>query len=71
MKNNIQDIKNKIQQAFGKYTFIEDGHYYLCNGKKVGISTTKLISQYEQKFDSDTISQQVADKKGISQQEVL
>ena len=71
MKNNIEDIKNKIQKAFGKYTFIEKGHYYLCNGKRVGISTTGLISQYEQKFDSDTISQQVADKRGISQQEVL
>ena len=71
MKNNLEDIKNKIQQVFGKYTFIEDGHYYLCNGKRVGISTTGLISQYEQKFDSDTISQQVADKKGITQQEVL
>ena len=71
MKNNIEDIKNKIQQAFDKYAFIEDGHYYLCNGKRVGISTTGLISQYEQKFDSDIISQQVADKRGISQQEVL
>ena len=71
MKNNIEDIKNKIQQAFGKYTFIENGHYYLCNGKRVEISTTGLISQYEQKFDSDTISQMVANKKGISQQEVL
>ena len=71
MDNNIEDIKNKIQQVFGKYTFIEDGHYYLCNGKRVGISTTGLISQYEQEFDSDTISQQVADKRGISQQEVL
>jgi hypothetical protein len=71
MKNNIEDIKNKIKEVFGKYTFIEDGHYYLCNGKRVGISTTGLISQYEQEFDSDTISQQVADKRGISQQEVL
>lgn len=71
MKNNIEDIKNKIQQTFGKYTFIEDGHYYLCNGKRVGISTTGLISQYEQEFNSDTISQQVADKRGISQREVL
>lgn len=71
MKNNIEDIKNKIQQAFGKYTFIEDGHYYLCNGKRVGISTTGLISQYEQEFDSNTISQMVANKRGISQQEVL
>ena len=71
MKNNLQDIKDKINQAFGKYTFIENGHYYLCNGKRVGISTTGLISQYEQEFDSDTISQQVASKRGISQQEVL
>lgn len=66
-----EEILQRIEKAFGKYSFIEDGHYYLCNGKRVGISTTGLISQYEQEFDSDTISQQVADKKGISQQEVL
>ena len=71
MKNNLEEIKNKIQQAFGKYTFIENGHYYLCNGKRVGISTTGLIGQYEQEFDKDTISQMVANKRGISQQEVL
>ena len=65
------EILKRIQQAFGKYTFIENGHYYLCNGKRVGISTTGLIGQYENHFDSETISQQVADKKGISQQEVL
>ena len=71
MKNDISNIKNKIKEVFGKYTFIENGHYYLCNGKRVGISTTGLISQYENHFDSETISQQVADKRGISQQEVL
>lgn len=71
MKNEINAIKNKIKEVFGKYTFIENGHYYLCNGKKVGISTTGLIGQYENHFDSETISQQVADKRGISQQEVL
>ena len=71
MKNNLEDIKIKIQQAFSKYTFIENGHYYLCNGKRVGISTTGLIGQYEQEFDKDTISQMVANKRGISQQEVL
>ena len=71
MKNSVENIKSKIKEAFGKYTFIEDGHYYLCNGKRVGISTTGLFGQYEQKFDSDTISQQVADKRGVSQQEIL
>ena len=71
MKNDINVIKTKIKEVFGKYTFIEDGHYYLCNGKRVGISTTGLIGQYENHFDSETISQQVANKRGISQQEVL
>ena len=68
MKNDINVIKTKIKEVFGKYTFIEDGHYYLCNGKRVGISTTGLIGQYENHFDSETISQQVANKRGISQQ---
>lgn len=71
MKNDIINIKNKIKEVFGKYTFVENGHYYLCNGKRVGISTTGLISQYENHFDSETISEQVANKRGISQQEVL
>ena len=71
MKNEIDVIKSKIKEVFGKYTFIEDGHYYLCNGKRVGISTTGLIGQYENHFDSETISEQVANKRGVSQQEIL
>ena len=65
------EIIQKIQQAFGKYTFVENGHYYLCDGKKVGISTTGLIHQYVNKFDSEKISQQVANKRGVSQYEIL
>ena len=71
MKNNIENIKNKIKEAFGKYTFIENGHYYLCNGKRVGISTTGLISQYEQEFDSESTSLMVAQKQGVTQSQVL
>lgn len=66
-----EEILQRINEVFGKYEFIEDGHYYLCNGKRVGISTTGLIGQYENEFDSETISQMVANKRGISQQEVL
>ena len=65
------EIQLKIKEVFGKYDFVEEGHYYLCNGKRVGISTTGLIGQYENHFDSETISQQIANKRGISQQEVL
>ena len=38
-----REIKKELDRAFGKYEFVEDGHYYLCNGKRVGISTTGLI----------------------------
>ena len=71
MKSEINNIKNRIKEVFGKYSFIEEGHYYLCNGERVGISTTGLIGQYENHFDSETISEQVANKRGVSQQEIL
>lgn len=71
MNKKVIEIRNKIKEVFGKYEFIENGHYYLCNGKRVGISTTGLIAQYENEFDKETISKQVAEKRGISQGEVL
>ena len=66
-----EEILQRINEVFGKYEFIEDGHYYLCNGKRVGISTTGLIGQYENEFDSETISKQVAEKRGKTQREIL
>ena len=71
MNNNIKMIKERIQQAFSKYSFVEEGHYYLCNGKRVEISTTGLIALYENEFDKETISQQKANDRGISQNEIL
>jgi len=67
----IEEIKQELNRAFGKYEFIEDDHYYLCNGKRVGISTTWLIHQYSQEFDSETIAQRVANKRRITPDEVL
>ena len=66
-----KEILQRIYKAFGKYTFIEDGHYYLCNGKRVEISTTGLIALYENEFDKETISLQKANDRGISQSEIL
>ena len=67
----IEQIKQELNRAFGKYEFVEDGHYYLCNGKRVGISTTGLIHQYSQEFDSETIAQRVATKRNVSVDEIL
>ena len=66
----LEEVKQKLK-VFDKYKFFENGHYYTYEDKQVGISVTKYISQFENEFDSDTLSQKVADKDGISQFEVL
>lgn len=67
MKNEII----KELQYFNGIKFHEEQHFYTLNDYKFGISATSLIETYAQKFDSDIISQMVANKRGISQQEVL
>ena len=66
----LEEVKQKLK-VFDKYKFFENGHYYTYKDKKVGVSVTKYISQFENEFDSNTLSQKVADKDGISQFEVL
>ncbi|MDY5929675.1 MAG: AAA family ATPase [Candidatus Onthovivens sp.] len=66
----LQKVKQKLK-VFDKYKFFENGHYYTYKDKQVGISVTKYISQFENEFDSNTLSQKVANKNGISQFEVL
>ena len=67
MKNNII----KELQYFKGIEFHEEEHFYTLNDYRFGISATSLIETYAQEFDSDGISQMVANKRGISQQEVL
>ena len=66
----LEEVKQKLK-VFDKYKFFENGHYYTYKDKRVGISVTKYISQFENEFDSNALSQKVADKDGISQFEVL
>ena len=66
----LEEVKQKLK-VFDKYKFFENEHYYTYKDKRVGISVTKYISQFENEFDSNTLSQKVADKDGISQFEVL
>ena len=67
-------MKNKIineLQYFKGIEFHEKQHFYTLDNYRFGISATSLIETYGQEFDSDSISQMVANKRGISQQEVL
>lgn len=67
MKN---EIINELQYFKG-IEFHEEEHFYTLDDYRFGISATSLIETYAQQFDSDSISQMVANKRGISQQEVL
>ena len=58
-------------QFFKGIDFHEEEHFYTLNDYRFGISATSLIETYAQEFDSDGISQMVANKRGISQKEVL
>ena len=67
MKN---EIINELQY-FKDIEFHEEEHFYTLDDYRFGISATSLIETYAQEFDSDSVSQMVANKRGISQQEVL
>ena len=67
-------MKNKIieeLQYFKGVEFHEKQHFYTLKNYKFNCSVTQLIETYTQEFDSDSVSQMVANKRGISQQEVL
>ena len=67
MKNEII----KELQYFKGVEFHENQHFYTLNDYKFNCSVTQLIETYTQEFDSDSVSQIIANKRGISQQEVL
>lgn len=66
----LKQVKNELK-AFDKFEFFEDGHYYKCNGKGVGISVTRLIEQYSQPFDQQAIAEKVALRDGKDVSDVL
>jgi ATP-dependent exoDNAse (exonuclease V) beta subunit len=61
----------KLNEAFHDFRFFPDDHHYEYKGKRVGISVTRLIEEYTQPFDAETVAQRVAKKSGKSVQEVL
>ena len=72
----IEEVKNKIKDAFSKYTFHEDSHTYTYvdkNGeeKTIGISTTQFIHSFSEPFDEDKMSKIIARIEGLTQQQVL
>lgn len=66
----LEEVKQELK-VFDKFTFFEEGHYYKCNNKNVGISVTRLIEEYSNPFDQQAIAEKVAIRDNKSVSEVL
>ena len=66
---NAEDMKKVLTDTFKEFKFFEKDHHYEFKDKRVGISVTRLIGQYENEFDKYNIASMVAnrDKKDITQ----
>lgn len=66
----LEEVKKELK-VFDKFNFFEEDHHYECNGKKVGISVTRLIEEYSNPFDQQAIAEKVAVRDNKSVSEVL
>ena len=60
-----------LKDSFKDFKFYEDGHYYECKGKRVGISVTTFIHEFCNEFDAEGMAEKVANRNGKTIQQVL
>lgn len=60
-----------LKDSFKDFVFYEDGHYYECKGKRVGISVTTFIHEFCNEFDAEGMVEKVANRDGKTIQQVL
>ena len=60
-----------LKDSFKDFKFFEDGHYYECKGKRVGISVTRLIEEYANEFNAEETAEKVANKENRPVEDVL
>ena len=57
----IEEVKKELEK-FNDFKFFEDGHYYECKGKRVGISVTTFIHEYCNEFNEQEMVEKVLEK---------
>lgn len=60
-----------LKDSFKDFKFYEDGHYYECKGRRVGISATRLIEEYANEFNAEEMAEKVANKENRSVEDIL
>ena len=66
-----QEYLNELNKAFGDFKFFDEDHHYEYKGEQVGISVTRLIEEYCNEFDAQTVAERVATRDNKTIQEVL
>lgn len=66
-----KEYLQELNKAFGNFIFFGSDHHYEFKGQRVGMSVTRLIEEYTNKFDAETVAEKVAIKENKSVQEVL
>lgn len=66
-----EEVLKVLKDSFKDFVFFEDGHYYECKGKRVGISVTTFIHEFCNEFDTEGMAEKVANKENRSVEEVL
>lgn len=67
-KNEMLKI---LKDSFKDFQFFEEGHYYECKGKRVGISVTRLIEEYAGEFNAEEMAERVAVKENKLVEDIL
>ena len=65
------EMLKTLKDTFKDYQFFEEQHYYEYKGERVGISVTRFIEEYANKFDSYGVAEKVANRDGKTIQQVL
>jgi hypothetical protein len=64
-------VKEQLEQKYGRILrFEESSHSYFLEGKRT-VSVTQLVKHYTKEFDSATHAARVANKLGVTTQEIL
>ncbi|MEE1282781.1 MAG: AAA family ATPase [Acutalibacteraceae bacterium] len=66
----IEEVKKELEK-FNDFKFFEDGHYYECKGKRVGVSVTRLIEEYANEFNAEEMAEKVANKENRLVENIL
>ena len=65
------EVLKKLNKAFGDFEFFDQDHHYEYKGIPVGISVTRLIDEYVNEFDAESVAYRVALKQDRPVRDIL